>query len=167
MDHLCQVWRWLWIVIFSGRGTNSLMPWLWHFLLSLLKQPQQLDELIKIPKETIEILKNQVFGFDTFFVTSQEPYEVKLIFLLFRSSTVCFLGINEKCQLEGSKATTKCNMDVIFILIHGIFCFVLVVYVDRTGVFRCLFMSIIVISRKQWERCFQYDELVEISVYLL
>jgi hypothetical protein len=29
-----------------------------------------------IPKETIEILKNQVFGFDTFFVTSQDPYEV-------------------------------------------------------------------------------------------
>lgn len=40
------------------------------------KQPQQLDEVIKIPKETIEILKNQVFGFDTFFVTSQDPYEV-------------------------------------------------------------------------------------------
>lgn len=29
-----------------------------------------------IPKETIDILKGQVFGFDTFFVTSQEPYEV-------------------------------------------------------------------------------------------
>lgn len=40
------------------------------------KQPQKLDEAIKIPKETIEILKNQVFGFDTFFVTSQDPYEV-------------------------------------------------------------------------------------------
>lgn len=41
---------------------------------------QQLDELIKIPKETIEILKNQVFGFDTFFVTSHEPYEVGVLF---------------------------------------------------------------------------------------
>jgi len=39
-------------------------------------QPQKLDEAIKIPKETIEILRNQVFGFDTFFVTSQDPYEV-------------------------------------------------------------------------------------------
>jgi hypothetical protein len=40
------------------------------------KQLQQLDDVIKIPKETIDILKNQVFGFDTFFVTSQDPYEV-------------------------------------------------------------------------------------------
>ncbi|KAL6980680.1 zinc metalloprotease egy2 chloroplastic [Sarracenia purpurea var. burkii] len=39
-------------------------------------KPQQLDESIRIPKETIEIIKDQVFGFDTFFVTSQEPYEV-------------------------------------------------------------------------------------------
>ncbi|XP_057441809.1 probable zinc metalloprotease EGY2, chloroplastic isoform X2 [Lotus japonicus] len=43
-------------------------------------QPQQLDEAIKIPKETIEILKNQVFGFDTFFVTSQDPYEAGVLF---------------------------------------------------------------------------------------
>ncbi|GMY08192.1 probable zinc metalloprotease EGY2, chloroplastic [Fagus crenata] len=43
-------------------------------------KPQQLDELIKIPKETIEILKTQVFGFDTFFVTSQDPYEGGVLF---------------------------------------------------------------------------------------
>ncbi|XP_024020511.1 probable zinc metalloprotease EGY2, chloroplastic isoform X1 [Morus notabilis] len=43
-------------------------------------KPQQLDESIIIPKETIEILKNQVFGFDTFFVTSQEPYELGVLF---------------------------------------------------------------------------------------
>lgn len=43
-------------------------------------KPQQLDELIRIPKETIEILRDQVFGFDTFFVTSQEPYEGGLLF---------------------------------------------------------------------------------------
>ncbi|PON95205.1 Peptidase M [Trema orientale] len=43
-------------------------------------KPRQLDESIRIPKETIEILKNQVFGFDTFFVTSQEPYEVGVLF---------------------------------------------------------------------------------------
>jgi hypothetical protein len=47
---------------------------------------QQLDETTRIPKETIDILKDQVFGFDTFFVTTQEPYEV--IFLLH----VCPLG---------------------------------------------------------------------------
>lgn len=35
-----------------------------------------MDEAMRIPKETIDILKDQVFGFDTFFVTSQEPYEV-------------------------------------------------------------------------------------------
>lgn len=43
-------------------------------------KPQQLDDVIKIPKEKIEILKNQVFGFDTFFVTSQDPYEGGVLF---------------------------------------------------------------------------------------
>ncbi|KAK4746953.1 hypothetical protein SAY87_025990 [Trapa incisa] len=41
---------------------------------------QQLDESMRIPKETIDILKDQVFGFDTFFVTSQEPYEGGVLF---------------------------------------------------------------------------------------
>ncbi|KAI9076103.1 hypothetical protein K1719_041917 [Acacia pycnantha] len=41
-------------------------------------KPQKLEEAIKIPKETIEVLKNQVFGFDTIFITSQEPYEMAL-----------------------------------------------------------------------------------------
>ncbi|KAK4363570.1 hypothetical protein RND71_018811 [Anisodus tanguticus] len=45
-----------------------------------VKVPQQLDESIRISKETIEILRNQVFGFDTFFVTSQEPYEDGVLF---------------------------------------------------------------------------------------
>ncbi|XP_057981688.1 probable zinc metalloprotease EGY2, chloroplastic isoform X2 [Malania oleifera] len=43
-------------------------------------KPQQLDDSIRISKETIEILKDQVFGFDTFFVTSQEPYEGGILF---------------------------------------------------------------------------------------
>lgn len=42
----------------------------------MCKQPQVLDERITIPKETIDMLRDQVFGFDTFFVTGQEPYEV-------------------------------------------------------------------------------------------
>ncbi|KAM1141531.1 hypothetical protein EV1_041095 [Malus domestica] len=37
-------------------------------------------ESIRIPKETIDILKNQVFGFDTFFVTGQDPYETGVLF---------------------------------------------------------------------------------------
>lgn len=49
---------------------------------------QQLDDVERIPKATIDILKDQVFGFDTFFVTSQEPYEVNtwdiMVFLLYR-----------------------------------------------------------------------------------
>lgn len=40
------------------------------------EQPQELGEFERIPKETIDILKDQVFGFDTYFVTGQEPYEV-------------------------------------------------------------------------------------------
>lgn len=43
---------------------------------------QQLGEPIMIPKATIDILKDQVFGFDTFFITRQEPYEVSVIFFL-------------------------------------------------------------------------------------
>ncbi|XP_027939432.1 probable zinc metalloprotease EGY2, chloroplastic isoform X3 [Vigna unguiculata] len=43
-------------------------------------KPQKLDEAIKIPMETIEILRNQVFGFDTFFVISQDPYEGGVLF---------------------------------------------------------------------------------------
>ncbi|KNA20849.1 hypothetical protein SOVF_048550 isoform C [Spinacia oleracea] len=41
---------------------------------------QQLDEVIRMPKETIDILRDQVFGFDTFFVTGQEPYEGGVLF---------------------------------------------------------------------------------------
>ncbi|KAM1253436.1 hypothetical protein FF1_041425 [Malus domestica] len=37
-------------------------------------------ESIRIPRETIDILKNQVFGFDTFFVTGQDPYETGVLF---------------------------------------------------------------------------------------
>ncbi|KAK7847640.1 putative zinc metalloprotease egy2 [Quercus suber] len=46
----------------------------------VMSTPQQLDESIRISKETIEILKNQVFGFDTFFITSQDPYEGGVLF---------------------------------------------------------------------------------------
>ncbi|XP_068668638.1 probable zinc metalloprotease EGY2, chloroplastic isoform X2 [Aristolochia californica] len=41
---------------------------------------KQLGEPIQIPKATIDILKDQVFGFDTFFVTSHEPYEGGVLF---------------------------------------------------------------------------------------
>jgi len=41
---------------------------------------QQLEEAVSIPKATIDILKDQVFGFDTFFVTSHEPYEGGILF---------------------------------------------------------------------------------------
>uniref|UniRef100_A0A7N0UBL3 Peptidase M50 domain-containing protein n=1 Tax=Kalanchoe fedtschenkoi TaxID=63787 RepID=A0A7N0UBL3_KALFE len=44
-----------------------------------LKQ-QQFGEFERISKEVIDILKDQVFGFDTFFVTSQEPYEGGVLF---------------------------------------------------------------------------------------
>ncbi|XP_065872448.1 probable zinc metalloprotease EGY2, chloroplastic [Euphorbia lathyris] len=43
-------------------------------------KPQQFDESIRMSKGTIDILKDQVFGFDTFFVTSQEPYEGGVLF---------------------------------------------------------------------------------------
>eukprot|EP00271_Cylindrocystis_brebissonii_P009334 TRINITY_DN24088_c0_g1_i1.p1 TRINITY_DN24088_c0_g1~~TRINITY_DN24088_c0_g1_i1.p1 ORF type:complete len:537 (+),score=74.48 TRINITY_DN24088_c0_g1_i1:81-1691(+) len=33
-----------------------------------------------LPKADVEVLRNQVFGFDTFFVTGQEPYEGGMVF---------------------------------------------------------------------------------------
>ncbi|KAK4489261.1 hypothetical protein RD792_005058 [Penstemon davidsonii] len=47
---------------------------------SPLPEQQRFDESIRFSKETIDILKDQVFGFDTFFVTSQEPYEGGVLF---------------------------------------------------------------------------------------
>ncbi|KAH7678496.1 Peptidase M50 domain-containing protein [Dioscorea alata] len=41
---------------------------------------KQYGELIKVPKATIDILRDQVFGFDSFFVTGQEPYEGGVLF---------------------------------------------------------------------------------------
>lgn len=41
---------------------------------------REFDQSIRIPKETIDVLKDQVFGFDTFFITSQEPYEGGVLF---------------------------------------------------------------------------------------
>ncbi|CAM0878595.1 unnamed protein product [Alopecurus aequalis] len=41
---------------------------------------QQLDDASAIPKETVDILKDQVFSFDTFFVSSHEPYEGGVLF---------------------------------------------------------------------------------------
>jgi hypothetical protein len=48
------------------------------YILNLNDLQQQLEEAVTIPKETVDILKDQVFGFDTFFVTSHEPYEVNI-----------------------------------------------------------------------------------------
>ncbi|XP_020574134.1 probable zinc metalloprotease EGY2, chloroplastic [Phalaenopsis equestris] len=41
---------------------------------------KNIRESIRISKATIDILKDQVFGFDTFFVTNQEPYEGGVLF---------------------------------------------------------------------------------------
>lgn len=38
------------------------------------------SEPVKIPKATLDVLRDQVFGFDTFFVTGQEPYEGGVLF---------------------------------------------------------------------------------------
>ncbi|CAM0878591.1 unnamed protein product [Alopecurus aequalis] len=40
----------------------------------------KLDDASAIPKETVDILKDQVFSFDTFFVSSHEPYEGGVLF---------------------------------------------------------------------------------------
>eukprot|EP00252_Welwitschia_mirabilis_P018272 TRINITY_DN405_c0_g1_i2.p1 TRINITY_DN405_c0_g1~~TRINITY_DN405_c0_g1_i2.p1 ORF type:complete len:393 (-),score=73.81 TRINITY_DN405_c0_g1_i2:99-1277(-) len=37
-------------------------------------------EPVKISKATLDVLRNQIFGFDTFFVTDQEPYEGGVLF---------------------------------------------------------------------------------------
>ena len=55
------------------------------------EQTQQLNEADRIPKEKIDILKDQVFGFDTFFVTGQEPYEVGNQVIITAASTALSL----------------------------------------------------------------------------
>lgn len=63
-------------------------------------KPQQLDDIIMIPKETIDVLKDQVFGFDTFFITSQEPYEGGVLFKgnLRGSAAVSYKKIEKRLQ---------------------------------------------------------------------
>ncbi|KAK8951194.1 hypothetical protein KSP39_PZI002983 [Platanthera zijinensis] len=41
---------------------------------------KNIGDSVRISKATIDILKDQVFGFDTFFVTNQEPYEGGILF---------------------------------------------------------------------------------------
>ncbi|KAJ9553487.1 hypothetical protein OSB04_017532 [Centaurea solstitialis] len=61
---------------------------------------QKLEDIIMIPKETVDILKDQVFGFDTFFVTSQEPYEGGVLFKgnLRGQADVCYGKIEKRLQ---------------------------------------------------------------------
>ncbi|KAK6786323.1 hypothetical protein RDI58_014848 [Solanum bulbocastanum] len=69
------------VQVASGSPLPGVKVLIFFLLLILFpKQPQQLDESIRIPKETVEILRNQVFSFDTFFVTSEEPYEGGVLF---------------------------------------------------------------------------------------
>ncbi|KAJ0489504.1 putative metalloprotease EGY1 [Helianthus annuus] len=63
-------------------------------------KPQQLDDILAIPKERIDILKDQVFGFDTFFITSQEPYQGGVLFKgnLRGSAAVSYKKIEKRLQ---------------------------------------------------------------------
>ncbi|MFS7982011.1 hypothetical protein Hanom_Chr10g00957731 [Helianthus anomalus] len=65
-------------------------------------KPQELDDVIMIPKETIDILKDQVFGFNTFFITSQEPYEAGVLFKgnLRGSASVSYKKIEKLLQVS-------------------------------------------------------------------
>ena len=73
---LFQVWRWLQCSSYMLCWCLSPLTLMESTSLFLYEQQQEFDESIRISKETIDILKDQVFGFDTFFITSQEPYEV-------------------------------------------------------------------------------------------
>eukprot|EP00270_Netrium_digitus_P010458 TRINITY_DN3247_c0_g1_i5.p1 TRINITY_DN3247_c0_g1~~TRINITY_DN3247_c0_g1_i5.p1 ORF type:complete len:543 (+),score=145.07 TRINITY_DN3247_c0_g1_i5:92-1720(+) len=35
---------------------------------------------VRLPKDVVDVLRSQVFGFDTFFVTEQEPYQAGVLF---------------------------------------------------------------------------------------
>ncbi|KAM0062291.1 putative metalloprotease EGY1 [Helianthus debilis subsp. tardiflorus] len=63
-------------------------------------KPQQLDDILAIPKERIDILKDQVFGFNTFFITSQEPYQGGVLFKgnLRGSAAVSYKKIEKRLQ---------------------------------------------------------------------
>ncbi|KAM7273330.1 hypothetical protein ACFE04_027994 [Oxalis oulophora] len=65
-------------ISWSGDSRRNVIVWMDHRAVKQaekINSTTKLDESMRISKETITILKDQVFGFDTFFVTSHEPYE--------------------------------------------------------------------------------------------
>ncbi|KAF5817700.1 putative squalene synthase [Helianthus annuus] len=91
-------------------------------------KPQELDDVIMIPKETIDILKDQVFGFNTFFITSQEPYEAGVLFKgnLRGSASVSYKKIEKRLQdlkhKENSQKAIECLNDMVTnALVHILF----------------------------------------------
>ncbi|CAM6007791.1 unnamed protein product [Sphagnum balticum] len=58
------------------------------------------SEVLKLPKEVLDVLQNQVFGFDTFFVTGQEPYEGGVLFKgnMRGDSSKCFVKLSKRLK---------------------------------------------------------------------
>jgi hypothetical protein len=58
------------------------------------------SEVLKLPKEVLDVLQNQVFGFDTFFVTGQEPYEGGVLFKgnMRGDSSKCYVKLSKRLK---------------------------------------------------------------------
>jgi hypothetical protein len=58
--------------------------------------------VLKLPKEVLDVLQNQVFGFDTFFVTGQEPYEGGVLFKgnMRGDSSKCYVKLSKRLKME-------------------------------------------------------------------
>jgi hypothetical protein len=56
--------------------------------------------VLKLPKEVLDVLQNQVFGFDTFFVTGQEPYEGGVLFKgnMRGDSSKCYVKLSKRLK---------------------------------------------------------------------
>lgn len=66
----------------------------------------------RLPKEVIDVLRDQVFGFDTFFVTGQEPYEVRMqdaVWIVCLDLEIVILG--PRCVISQARNRRTENID--------------------------------------------------------
>eukprot|EP00249_Psilotum_nudum_P016650 c25930_g1_i3 orf=723-1904(+) len=59
-----------------------------------------LGETVRIPRNILEVLRDQIFGFDTYFVTGQQPYEGGVIFKgnLRGDPSISYCKLNKRLQ---------------------------------------------------------------------
>lgn len=89
-DRLLNLWgpspsAYICIDVFFVCFCICLLGWLGGLVMDICKSS---SETARLPKEVIDTLRDQVFGFDTFFVTGQEPYEVRSLRIFYNYANI-------------------------------------------------------------------------------